>query len=190
MLATDSRSDAELHLTALLAAQRRDELVALGRHGMAGALAHLAAEAAETLVERRQLRRAVEDSMAVTTSLPVEAEPQDLERDRRLAVAVAEVEAESASLAATVLRCPKGDKTAARLWVTSAGVLLEAVAPLPHHPVAHPRAEDPRPIPFASLLDGAGRYEVFCARCEKSFRLDPAAVLAAVRARRTMYRAT
>ena len=183
-MATDSRSDRELQVTAALAAQRRDELVELGRHGLAEAFAFLAAEAADTLVERRQLRHAVEDSMGVSTPLPVEAEPQDLERVRRLAQAVQDLDNGKASPATTVVRCRAGHRTSIAVWSTCAGFLLVAEAPLPHRRSSEPRSEG-RPVAMLVHRDG-GTVDIGCTRCRHACRLDLGEVDRAVKAGATL----
>jgi hypothetical protein len=192
--------DDELRVTAALAAARRDELVAEGRPGMADYMNEVAAAAAGLRDQRRALAREVEDAMVAVTDLGIlpDDDPPDPGRQARLAAAVAEWQAKRAKpvmvrrreLGDEVpfrLECPKGHSTVAELWETSAGLLFTAAPPAPHV-----RKANPRRVPFATLLDGAGSYDLECVRCQPhgACRFDLAEIRRRLLARGTMYRAT
>jgi hypothetical protein len=180
--------DHELHLTAGLAGQRRDELVAEGQPVLADYLHHVAVAAAELRDERRAVAREVDEAanpfQVLGAGILPDDEPADPKRDARLAAAVAEWQQDRATPAKTKIRCPAGHSTSLRLLGTAAGLLLVA-----HPPVPVARSSDPRPLRFAALVDH-GVYEVGCARCDRPFRLDVAAVRRAVQAGARMYLAT
>jgi hypothetical protein len=186
----------ELRVTAAVAVQRRDELVAEGKPELADYMNELACAAADLRDQRRALAHEVDEAINPFQALgeaTCEPEPADPDRDERLARAVAEWQQGRAKPVMVrrfigdevpfKLVCPAEHSTSLRLLETSAGLLL----------VAHPPAErrgKPRTIDFATLLDGAGSYELGCRRCSRAYRLDLAAVRAAVLGRATMYRAT